>query len=624
MKRVMLKLFSHRRMIGYDEFHVTFKFNNEHMKKVSTIALIFCVAFFLAFTKSHAQTVFYNNGLVHINDGGVVHVNGAAEMDGNLSTSAVQLHNDGDLTVANSTTNGDLTISNGGVVQGGGDYYVENDWINNATFVPDTSYVNLNGANQQITGTSVTTFYDLELTGTGIKTQTLDAEVSNQLMLNDRELATQAFTMYVTNRSTNAVTNNQVFGSEGFVSSDVGGALSRLTNTSSAYLFPVGSSSGIARYRAVEMTPVTADTSEYLVRFANNDPTTDGYNRDSIDVEICSVNDLYYHMIDRSATSVDADITIYYDNSETYSGLAQWATPTATLWNDMGVVSTGTGTNYDYLTATAWADFSQMPFALTDLRPSAPLVNGPNGFCAGQENLLFYASGGSGNSYSWDIPSDASIVSGSGTDSIYVTWGDSAGTISVVSNSATGCSSAPSAPFLVNVLPGPSAYFYTDTNFVFENEHISFTDTSKENITSWSWDFGDGDSSNIQNPYHKFPGPGEYIVELLVENEDGCIDTVTKMITILEGFNIPNVFSPNGDGVNDVFYFANSGIEEFSLKIFNRWGEQLFSSVSPEISWDGRTSAGIEVSNGTYFYEVRAKSESKDYGTVTGTVTLVR
>lgn len=93
-----------------------------------------------------------------------------------------------------------------------------------------------------------------------------------------------------------------------------------------------------------------------------------------------------------------------------------------------------------------------------------------------------------------------------------------------------------------------------------------------------------------------------------------------------EGFLIPNIFSPNGDGVNDWFYFPNEGLEDFSLKIFNRWGAQVWSSTSSEIRWDGRTPAGIELPEGVYFWvaEGRSTTPNAEQLPKNGFVTLVR
>ena len=85
------------------------------------------------------------------------------------------------------------------------------------------------------------------------------------------------------------------------------------------------------------------------------------------------------------------------------------------------------------------------------------------------------------------------------------------------------------------------------------------------------------------------------------------------LANVSEGIYVPNVFTPNYDGVNDAFYIANKGIVEYHLKVFDRYGILEFETVSPNISWDGTTPSGLPVSTGTYFYVLVAKSASKDY-----------
>ena len=95
-------------------------------------------------------------------------------------------------------------------------------------------------------------------------------------------------------------------------------------------------------------------------------------------------------------------------------------------------------------------------------------------------------------------------------------------------------------------------------------------------------------------------------------------------MNVADTINIPNVFTPDGDGINDVFYISNNGFKEFQIEIFNRWGVKVFESMSPNIKWDGRSTAGIELSEGTYYYVLKAISKTDtDYST-TGFISLYR
>ncbi len=87
--------------------------------------------------------------------------------------------------------------------------------------------------------------------------------------------------------------------------------------------------------------------------------------------------------------------------------------------------------------------------------------------------------------------------------------------------------------------------------------------------------------------------------------------TQTNIVIACEAMSIPNVFTPNGDGINDVFKINLSGenLTSFDLNIFDRWGILIFSSQSLNNKWDGRTTSGIKVVSGTYFYILEINSK---------------
>ena len=85
-----------------------------------------------------------------------------------------------------------------------------------------------------------------------------------------------------------------------------------------------------------------------------------------------------------------------------------------------------------------------------------------------------------------------------------------------------------------------------------------------------------------------------------------------------------NVFTPNNDGINDVFETINKNITFLDCKIYNRWGILVYEMVEPNEVWDGRTSAGIECSPGVYYYTTVAVGEDGQDFNVKGFVELVR
>jgi gliding motility-associated-like protein len=122
--------------------------------------------------------------------------------------------------------------------------------------------------------------------------------------------------------------------------------------------------------------------------------------------------------------------------------------------------------------------------------------------------------------------------------------------------------------------------------------------------TTWEWDFGDGNTSSAPNPYHTYSALGDYDVTLIVTSGLDCKDTLVQSLSVVEGIIIPNVFTPNGDGFNDVFDTRTSAVGPFHIRIYNRWGNVIFETVAPEVSWDGMTRAGVAAPAGTYYFVI--------------------
>jgi gliding motility-associated-like protein len=86
---------------------------------------------------------------------------------------------------------------------------------------------------------------------------------------------------------------------------------------------------------------------------------------------------------------------------------------------------------------------------------------------------------------------------------------------------------------------------------------------------------------------------------------------------------IPNTFTPNGDGMNDTFGVSGGALKEFSIMIYNRWGEMIFESNNPKERWDGNFN-GEESPIGAYVYKVLAKGTDGGFAQKSGSVSLVR
>lgn len=110
------------------------------------------------------------------------------------------------------------------------------------------------------------------------------------------------------------------------------------------------------------------------------------------------------------------------------------------------------------------------------------------------------------------------------------------------------------------------------------------------------------------------------------KNGDAEVKSYSNTITIARPFNLyaPTAFSPDDDGVNDLFFIRGGGISEFYLEVFNRWGELIFVSNDPDIGWDG-TYEGVESPMGGYVYQVTGRSmDGTESVQLQGTLALVR
>jgi len=170
----------------------------------------------------------------------------------------------------------------------------------------------------------------------------------------------------------------------------------------------------------------------------------------------------------------------------------------------------------------------------------------------------------------------------------------------------------------INATPNP-----TDV----ENTSVTLSAAgSSGDIVSWWWDLGDVPpvNSTAATLIVDFPAePGNYPVLLAVRTEAGCVDTVRSEIVItLNGeIEMPNIFSPNGDGHNDRFLPIDLEGVAGRMEIFNRWGQSLYSTSALDQGWNGKAD-GSDVPAGTYYYIV-TPTRAED-AVLTGHVTLTR
>lgn len=166
--------------------------------------------------------------------------------------------------------------------------------------------------------------------------------------------------------------------------------------------------------------------------------------------------------------------------------------------------------------------------------------------------------------------------------------------------------------------PSPSDAGYAPFAVTFNNKSIGAD-------SSYQWSFGDKGTSALANPTHIYTSSGKYTVTLLVTNKRKCTDTINIIIevNIKSALYIPTAFTPNKDGLNDIYSVGGDGIAKFKANIFNRWGEMIYEWNDIDGGWDGKFK-GEDVPEGIYVLVVQARGVDKVEYNTTGTITVIR
>lgn len=170
----------------------------------------------------------------------------------------------------------------------------------------------------------------------------------------------------------------------------------------------------------------------------------------------------------------------------------------------------------------------------------------------------------------------------------------------------------------------PTADFTVLSTVYFNNLPITFENQS-QNAVTYNWDFGDGNSDTFVHPSNTYEEPGYYLVTLIAIDDRGCMDTVTKPISIEEEWYVymPNTFTPDGDRHNNDFRASTVGVKNLEIDIYNRWGEIVFTANELNFIWDG-TYNGIYVQDGTYTYNVMIETNSGRNRVMKGHVNVLK
>jgi gliding motility-associated-like protein len=170
-----------------------------------------------------------------------------------------------------------------------------------------------------------------------------------------------------------------------------------------------------------------------------------------------------------------------------------------------------------------------------------------------------------------------------------------------------------------------AAFTTVKDTYMFETP-VVFTNTSQHYNSSF-WTFGDGDTSEENSPTHSYDHTIDWqVVCLEVYNQGApCRDTVcdSLFVNFIDLIGVPNAFSPNADGTNDIVFVEGKGIIAMEFRIFNRWGQQVYYGTDPKKGWDG-TFKGEAQPMEVYTYTVDATLINHDNVKLKGNITLLR
>lgn len=294
------------------------------------------------------------------------------------------------------------------------------------------------------------------------------------------------------------------------------------------------------------------------------------------------------------------------------NGAIVTATPAAST------IYTVTGTDANGCSASTSSALTLDPF------PVASFNLNPGDGC---EPLLvtFQNTSNNGVTAAWHF-GDGTIGIGNSTQHVYYS-----GTynVTMIAFNTSGCSDTAFEPAAVTVYPTPTAYFNMDPpapgNFPYTDNLFNFTNTST-GATTYNWNFGDNTADTSFNTTHSFGEPGEFYVILTATADNGCSDTAQSPLIIIEGEPkpwIPNSFTPNNDGINDVFRIYGIAIATANFRVYDRWGELVFHTKDYSVGWDGNFH-GLKSSTDVYVYEAQIEMRSGEKYILKGDVTVIR
>jgi gliding motility-associated-like protein len=192
--------------------------------------------------------------------------------------------------------------------------------------------------------------------------------------------------------------------------------------------------------------------------------------------------------------------------------------------------------------------------------------------------------------------------------------------------SSRGCRS-PRVPVAAEVFDAVDARIIQSSELLdIPNALLSLQLAGVSSPSSVRWDFGDGQISTLPTPVHEYEFPGIYPIVLDVLTDRGCAFQLNSTVEVKQvmGIHVPTAFSPNDDGINDNFYIGSRLMRQLTIRIFNRWGKEVFSANQADFRWNGVLPNGSLAQTGVYVYQIQGVDYQGAPVKQSGSITLLR
>jgi|GEM_PF-888822 len=319
------------------------------------------------------------------------------------------------------------------------------------------------------------------------------------------------------------------------------------------------------------------------------------------------------------------DVVVLNGTGAGYGGSYAWD---GGVTNGMAFTPWGTTTYQVTGTTTDGCSNTDEVVVTVNILPIISFIADPLMGCAPLQ--VEFTSYTEGISYGWDFGDG---TNSSADDPMHVYSYTGLYDVTLTVTDSNGCSDEITYNSYIDVTETPIAQFsYAPDVITVNDTKVQFTNSSMYADT-YEWTFGDGGTEmGEENPEHEYPFVGNisYTVTLTAINDNGCEDVTEQILPIEDAllFYIPNVFTPDGDMYNEMFFpvfVSGLDIYDYHLMLFNRWGELVFESYDANYGWNGSYGGGELVDDGVYIWKMEfgeTMSDKRHY--VDGHVTVIK